>query len=511
MNARPLANASTSPTTTFSLEVWGATDVGRQAAHNEDSIWPEESKATLPDGSYLLLVADGVGGTQAGGAASRISVEEIVGYCFTAPITDPVQILYRAIQAANTAVYHYALDESGFSQAASTVVVALVKGNQLHLANVGDSRAYLIKNGVAEQLTRDHTLTQQKIDLGQLDPRLAPYDEERNIITRSIGSAATVQIDLDSTGPRLLQAGDTLLLCSDGLTDMLTETDIARLAGSSPPRRAARRLIAKANQRGGSDNISVVIGRVPGPTTLPGTDWGHLLLGFGGMLLLLACVLLLGGLFLNRFPESPTPATPTLLVSVVVATLPTAVDRATPPTATPIPEFSPGPTFSPQPTLFATSTPYPTPTPSPTIGIVSSLPTPTVVVIPTPDPAQQPSPAPALTDPPDGSVVPGGSQTEFKWKWAGSLDENQGFEMRIWHEEDAALNSEHHQALDASRLMSELDHQNDGIYKIAFSIDEAYSVQENGPGFYYWTVVVVNMEADRAISLEAAPRKLEYK
>lgn len=142
------------------------------------------------------------------------------------------------------------------------MVAAVIHHNRLYYVNAGDSRAYLIREGNFYRLTRDHTLVQQKLDAGILTPEAAELDPERNVITRSLGAAPQIQVD--AFPPLELQPGDVVLLCSDGLTDMVAEADLPRLIGAQSPRQAARKLIAAANRAGGADNISVVLARVGG-------------------------------------------------------------------------------------------------------------------------------------------------------------------------------------------------------------------------------------------------------
>jgi hypothetical protein len=253
------------------------------------------------------------------------------------------------------------------------MTAAVIHEGILYWANVGDSRVYLIRDGQITQLTRDHTLTQRKVDQGLIRPEQAEMDPDSSVLTRSLGAESSVQVDLFP--PLQLAPGDVVLLCSDGLTDMLEDAEIARLVGSGSSKRAAQRLVTAANRRGGFDNISVVLARVDGrvPRAERG-DWFRLA-GAGlladaprlarwqkvvllvGAILVASVLCTLGwwayGHTLGAPPLTPTP-------SVTAEAMPTAepviVDQAT---ATPQPTDT-------VPSDQATSTPVPTSTPTET-------------------------------------------------------------------------------------------------------------------------------------------------
>lgn len=363
-NSRPISQSAPMP-----LVVWGATDKGRQREGNEDTIFPhpgadtstfEPSPQHLAQRGQLLIVADGVGGAKGGREASqwvtRVAVERY--YDMTGP--DLGADLRAAIEAANNSLYQYNLS-TGTGEAGCTTAAAAIHGNILHVANVGDSRVYLLRDGQITQLTRDHTLAQQKADAGIISQEQVETDPGKHVLTRSMGAAQTVQVDLFP--PLQLVAGDTVLLCSDGLTDMLKNVEIARLIGNHPPKRATQRLIAAANQRGGVDNISTVIARVgSAPTSAGGGLLGTIqqmsrrqktiLLGGAGLVIAAVCIVASLGLWINDHQRAtPTPG-------------PTATTAPTS-TVTPTPQATATvqPTETPQPTQ-ATSTPAPTATPT---------------------------------------------------------------------------------------------------------------------------------------------------
>ena len=377
----PQAGSLPSPASPFPpLEVWGATDKGREREGNEDTIYPHSGSVTgfVPNAERvaqrgrILVVADGVGGGTAGPEASRWAVRVAVDRYYDLSGTDLGADLRTAIETANASLFQY-LQATNTANAGTTMVAAVIHGNTLHVANVGDSRAYLLRGGKPYRLTRDHTLTEQKLAQGLITPEQALTDPDRNVLTRSLGVRQTVQVDLFP--PQQLQAGDVVLVCSDGLVDMLSDEEIVRLVGERTPKRAAQRLIAEANRRGGFDNISVVMARVggtPPPVSAPaakgktGGGLGRLqsdirrmsarqkvILGVGAALVALTfCLLAVLAFVTADGTNRPTPvASPTLLM-----VSPTAEESA--------PAIPPGPTATVNPR--ATSTPMPTATFTPT-------------------------------------------------------------------------------------------------------------------------------------------------
>ncbi|MBN1178050.1 MAG: serine/threonine-protein phosphatase [Anaerolineae bacterium] len=360
------------PRTSLPLEVWGALDKGRAREGNEDAVYPHSGAETFPfqpsperlaHKGQLLVVADGVGGAQAGSEASRWAIRVAVERYYDTVGPDLGADLRAAVEAANASLYQY-LQSTGVREAGSTMVAAVVKGDLLHVANVGDSRAYLVRNHAITQLTRDHTLTQQKLDQHIIQPEQVALDPDRSVLTRSLGAGPDVKVDLFP--PLKLAAGDVVLLCSDGLTDMVDEAEIVRTVQDEPPKRAAQRLIAAANRRGGFDNISVIVAHVGGrpaaaggiPAALSGMrGWQRAVLGvLAAALLLLLCVAVGTG---GWYVYTTTRGTPT------AAPPPTATSVQTGPTVIPLVTDTPRPAGE-TPTPRATSTVAPSPTPTPT-------------------------------------------------------------------------------------------------------------------------------------------------
>jgi serine/threonine protein phosphatase PrpC len=362
------------------LAVWGGTDTGRKRAGNEDAIFPHSgsdeflfkpSPELLAQRGQLLVVADGVGGAQGGREASHWAIRVAVERYYDLAGPDVGTNLRTAVEAANVSLHQY-IQSTGVRESGCTMAAAVIHGNTLHVANVGDSRVYLIRNGQIAQLTRDHTLTQQKIDQGIIRPEQAETDHGSHVLTRSMGAGQTVQVDLFP--PLQLVPGDVILLCSDGLTDMLKDPEIAQLAGSRPPKRATQRLIAAANRAGGVDNISVVIASVDGkPLSSGGGPFAAIqhmsrqqqVILLLGAIAVAAAVCIMAGLswrMVNRSRTTPTPTQMPTPPPVAPTTTP-GVTPTAPPTAAPTEqptESSPGQaTSTPAPTATPTHTPIP--------------------------------------------------------------------------------------------------------------------------------------------------------
>ncbi len=232
------------------LTVASATDKGRVREANEDAMWTGDS---------VFAVADGMGGHAAGEIASATALEPVAdldGRVFSDAKTAR-EALAQAVLAANEAVVAKADADPSFRGMGTTLTAAMFEGRRLHVAHVGDSRAYLLRNGELSQLTTDHTLVQRLIDEGELTPEEAAEHPHRSVITRAIGVSA--EVDVDSLTIPLL-GDDHLLLCSDGLTGVVSDAEIARcVLSEQAPMDAVLALVAAANDAGGPDNITVVL------------------------------------------------------------------------------------------------------------------------------------------------------------------------------------------------------------------------------------------------------------
>lgn len=237
------------------LRVGSATDVGRRREHNEDAYVTFEAE----DGCLVLLVADGMGGHLAGEVASAMAVE-ILQRELTRPAGDPSSALRSAIEQANREIWDEAARDAEKAGMGSTIVAAIVRDNLAYLANAGDSPAYLVRGGQAEQITHDHGLVAEQVEAGVIREEDAEHHPFRHILTRCLGAEASVDVEIYP--PRELWAGDVLVLCSDGLTEHVNRREVAALVEDPDPAEIATGLVDVANQRGGHDNITVVVARV---------------------------------------------------------------------------------------------------------------------------------------------------------------------------------------------------------------------------------------------------------
>ena len=236
-----------------SLRCAGATDVGCRRERNEDDLVVEPAAG-------LLAVADGMGGHAAGEVASHLAVTTLRELLVdaTAPDIDARERLRAALETANRRILHEIVSDPTRSGMGTTVVAALVTRGELALAHVGDSRAYLLKDGRLERLTSDHSWVQEQVDLGVLTPEQARGHPYRNVVTRALGSRPDLDVALRGLA---MQPGDVLLLCSDGLSSMVEDARIATILSESRDdvSVACSRLIEAARAAGGEDNITVVV------------------------------------------------------------------------------------------------------------------------------------------------------------------------------------------------------------------------------------------------------------
>jgi protein phosphatase len=228
-------------------QVAGLTDPGRVRRRNEDSFVCDPP---------LFAVADGMGGAQAGEVASRLAAAAFHEY-HEADALDPEARLRSIIQEANRRIYARASSDPHASGMGTTITAALVSGSRVSVGHVGDSRAYLFRDDVLEQLTEDHSLVADLVRSGRLTPEEAEAHPQRSVITRALGTDAAVAVDSFSVEAK---PGDVFLLCSDGLTTMLASDSVRRaLSETSSLGEAAKRLIGEANAAGGEDNVTVVL------------------------------------------------------------------------------------------------------------------------------------------------------------------------------------------------------------------------------------------------------------
>jgi PPM family protein phosphatase len=245
------------------LEVEAATDVGLRRPQNEDSHgqWIPAAAEERNRRGALLVVADGMGGSRAGEVASRLAVDTVLRCYREAPGLDPLEDLHQAVEAANRVVHDESAAHPEMSGMGTTCTAVVLRGADAYIAHVGDSRAYLVRDGAIRQLTRDHSLVAQLVRDGQLTPEQARVDPRRNVVTRSVGVGPHVEIDADPE-PGLLRPGDTLLICSDGLHGVVADDELKAAASKPNLAQGCRDAIALANSRGGPDNITVVMARI---------------------------------------------------------------------------------------------------------------------------------------------------------------------------------------------------------------------------------------------------------
>ena len=243
------------------VESASVSDTGRRRPHNEDYLaqWEPDTEDELHSRGSLYVVADGVGGAAAGEVASRYGAERVIHDYFMDAEPDPEERLASAVEQAGAAIYEYNQAHPERREMASTLVAAAILSDELILASVGDSRGYLLRGGELEQLTRDHNVAASLLAQGEITAEEAANHPGHNRLTRSLGSDPSVGVD---TSRHVLQEGDAVILCSDGLTRYVTDAEIASIAGQARPESAARRLVATANERGGADNISVIVLRM---------------------------------------------------------------------------------------------------------------------------------------------------------------------------------------------------------------------------------------------------------
>ena len=236
------------------MKISSLTDIGNTREMNQDYLYSsEESVGKLPN---LFLVADGMGGHKAGEFASRYVVEHIVRSIKGSKEEEAVRILSESIETANRKLKEYADAHQQMRGMGTTIVAAVIQGRTLLVANVGDSRLYIVGDEIT-QVTQDHSLVQEMVRLGQMDPQSAKNHPDKNIITRAVGVSEKVKIDIFE---RQLRAGEYIILCSDGLTNMVEDSVILQiLHGAGSLSDKAERLIELANKNGGKDNITVII------------------------------------------------------------------------------------------------------------------------------------------------------------------------------------------------------------------------------------------------------------
>jgi len=238
---------------TNSLIMAGITDTGLRRRNNEDSFLIEA-------GAGVCAVADGMGGAAAGEIASRLFIETVrkvfaLSVCF--PEQETIQMVQKAFKVGNDRILQHAARNPERSGMGCTAELLTICGNRYVIGHVGDSRTYLLRNGVLRQLTRDHSLVQEQVDRGLLTAGEASRHRLKNVILRAVGATERLALDLLRGN---VASGDIFLLCSDGLTGMVPDFDIQKILVSPLElMQKVEKLVAEANHKGGSDNITVIL------------------------------------------------------------------------------------------------------------------------------------------------------------------------------------------------------------------------------------------------------------
>lgn len=236
------------------MKAYAKTDVGSKRSMNQDYMYCSEQ----PVGSFrnLFIVADGMGGHKAGDHASKLCVEQIVSSIESSANLTPVTVYEEAIQRANSAIYKESVEHQEYEGMGTTMVSCTIEEDVMYVANIGDSRLYLFREHL-EQITDDHSLVEELVKNGNLTEREARVHPQKNIITRALGTEDDVMADYFEVK---VQTGDRILLCSDGLSNMLDREDLEYILDHYESlEEAGDDMIRQANVNGGEDNITVVL------------------------------------------------------------------------------------------------------------------------------------------------------------------------------------------------------------------------------------------------------------
>lgn len=240
------------------LKAYSISDVGKKRILNQDCVdISTEPVGNLPN---LLLLADGMGGHKAGDYASRYTIDTIKKEVNVSPQTNPVHIFSQAIQYANEHLYAKSMNDKNFEGMGTTLVAATCLDYKLNVANIGDSRLYLIRQNKMVQVTKDHSYVAELVQKGGLDRETAKTHPKKNFITRAVGAFDQVSADFFYVETK---PGDIILICSDGLTNMLSDEEILSITYQEHDLEfACYKLVQAANEKGGIDNISVILAKV---------------------------------------------------------------------------------------------------------------------------------------------------------------------------------------------------------------------------------------------------------
>lgn len=237
------------------MRIYSATDVGQKRKMNQDYVFVSEAPVgNLPN---LFVVADGMGGHNAGDFASSHAVQTLVNEIRQDADYNPVKVIRHAIETANTEILEKALSDENLRGMGTTMVVSTIVGQYAYVANIGDSRLYVIQSQI-QQITKDHSLVQEMVRMGELNAEQARNHPDKNIITRALGAEKTVDIDFFDLK---LEHGSTILMCSDGLSNMVEDKKMEEiiLNPEMELEQKGETLVSEANRNGGKDNIAIVL------------------------------------------------------------------------------------------------------------------------------------------------------------------------------------------------------------------------------------------------------------
>lgn len=245
------------------IEAASLTDVGRQRSNNEDSFlyWEPDSLQEFLRKGRLAVVADGMGGYEGGQEASRIAVETVRQVYDNFFAGNPQETLLQAFESAHQSIQRYAVEHPEFYGMGTTCTAVAIVDRQLHFAHVGDSRLYHIRAETISRLTRDHSYVGRLVESGIVRSEDAESHPQRHILTAALGSGRDLTPHIPDH-PIPLEEGDTLLLCTDGLWGLVPDQELARIAPAGSPAEACLKLVRMALERGGPDNVTVLVLRV---------------------------------------------------------------------------------------------------------------------------------------------------------------------------------------------------------------------------------------------------------
>jgi len=252
-------NDQTPPLSPLVVQVFGVSDKGRHRPDNQDTIgWTEIPSPADGPAAHLAVLADGAGGHAGGAAASRRAVQRVLTQAAKVDGTPDGAWLRSVLESANQAVYDLASEMGEAGNMGTTAVILLCIGDRALAAHAGDSRLYMVRGGVCRQVTADHSFVWYLMGQGLIGQEELNTHPRHGVITRCVGAQPTVQVELVDP-PIRLEEGDRFLLCSDGLTEVLTDQDISVVLGDQPPALAAQALVDLANDRDTRDNVSAVV------------------------------------------------------------------------------------------------------------------------------------------------------------------------------------------------------------------------------------------------------------